>query len=551
MRILIIWILTFFLFMELNSQSRFEVNVTDCYVLQGVQLIATPESKPVKTNILIKDGLISLIGSRIPYPSNAEVMDLDSMFVYAGFIAPVSHIGIKQEKKEEEQERIRDPGNPPNEKAGITPELSVFGLIDAKDKYITEWRSAGFTTAHVVPVGGMFPGQSAIINLGGDSPDEMLLRADAAMFSQLKGARRMYPSTIIGVLAKWKDMYRKAIYAQQHEQTYSRHTSGTPRPEYDRSIKALYPVINKEQAVYLSAQKTLDISRAISLQKELGFNMVLCDVKQVWPNIPAIKSGGYTLLLSLDLPEKMEKEEESEEMVESEENNALKERKEKSVEAYRQQAALLENEGIPFSFSYLDVKADKVRENVAIMIENGMSEQKALEALTTFPAKLLGIEDICGTVETGKMANLVITDKPVFKKDAQIKYVFVDGKAYTMKTKAKAKRKAGKKDMISGLWYYTLATPIGERKGRFKFTLEDDVYSAFISAEENPEDMTEVDDLEVDGEKVHFRFTTDVNGMSVTFDVSFSIDEDALEGSFSNEMFGAMPLNGSRLQDPK
>jgi adenine deaminase len=185
------------------------------------------------------------------------------------------------------------------------------------------------------------------------------------------------------------------------------------------------------------------------------------------------------------------------------------------------------------------------------MIENGLSEKKALEALTTIPANLLGIQDICGTVEVGKMANLTISDKPYFEKDAQIKYVFVDGIPFELKTKKKSKVKAGAKDVASGSWAYTLNTPIGERKGRFLIKLEEGNYTAFIADEENPDDMEEVDELEIDGTDVRFKFTTEVNGMQVTFRVSYTIADDSLEGSFGNDMFGEMPLKGNKLNDPK
>lgn len=552
MRNIAIWTFLCLSFLKLTGQERFKGIVTDTYVLEGAWVISKPGEMPLVANILIEDGLIRLIGSRIPYPANAEILQMDSMYVYAGFIAPLSQIGIPQGKKDEEPERVKDPGNPPNDRAGITPEISAFDFIDSNEKSIKDWRSAGFTTAHVVPRGNMLPGQSAIINLNGDTPDVMLIRKDVAMFSQLKGARRMYPATIIAVMAKWRDLYRKAEYAQIHEKVYAKSPVGIERPDYDRSIKAFYPVINKEQEVYISAQNTLDISRAISLQKELGFDMVLAEVKQAWPNTEALREGRYMVLLSLDIPDAPEEEKEKEEkQKEDEEVLALKARKLQAKHEYQSQAFHFEKEEIPFSFSYLDSKADKVLEQINTMIGKGLSEQKALEALTTTPASLLGIQDICGTVETGKIANLTILDKPLFDKDAQIKYVFVDGVPFEMKIRKKAKIKAGKIDVVSGNWHYTLNTPIGERKGRFSIILDNEEYTVFISSEDSPEDLAEVDELEIDGPDVRFKFTTDVNGMAVTFKVSFTVDGDSLEGSFGNDTFGEMPLNGYKLNKPK
>ena len=97
------------------------------------------------------------------------------MYVYAGFIDGLSRTGVVKPKEEpSNKEKVKDPGNPPADRAGITPQNDVRSFLNPGDKSIEEFRALGFTTAHVVPFGGMLPGNGAIISLGGKSADDMV-----------------------------------------------------------------------------------------------------------------------------------------------------------------------------------------------------------------------------------------------------------------------------------------------------------------------------------------------------------------------------------------
>ncbi|MBK8546942.1 MAG: hypothetical protein IPL63_06045 [Saprospiraceae bacterium] len=115
-------------------------------------------------NVVIKNGLIENIGKGISAPYNAKKIKADSMFVYAGFIDCFSHTGVpKTESKD--QPKISDPGNPPNDIAGITPQKSVLETYKSSDKSIGDHRSSGFTMVNAAPRGYMLPGQSSFSTL--------------------------------------------------------------------------------------------------------------------------------------------------------------------------------------------------------------------------------------------------------------------------------------------------------------------------------------------------------------------------------------------------
>src|ERR1043166_2255472 len=94
------------------------------YALTNATIVQAPGRKIGKGTVLMKDGLITAVGTGISIPPEAIVIKADSMYVYAGFIDGLSHTGVTK-PKEEKQEKPKDPGNPPADRAGITPQNDV------------------------------------------------------------------------------------------------------------------------------------------------------------------------------------------------------------------------------------------------------------------------------------------------------------------------------------------------------------------------------------------------------------------------------------------
>src|SRR5690606_36621437 len=185
----------------------------------------------------------------------------------------------------------------------------------------------------------------------------------------------------------------------------------------------------------------------LELQKDLGMKMVIADAEQAWELTNKFTSGNIPIVLSLKLPEdKGEKKSQSdaggkggvedkpastEDVKSDPEKDALEMRRTESLLAHRNQAGKLEKTGVPFSFGTMSAKPRDFAGNIRLMMEYGLSFDKARSALTTQPAKLLGIEKYCGTIEAGKMANMIVSTKPLFDKGAAIRYMVVEGQLYS------------------------------------------------------------------------------------------------------------------------
>ena len=535
--------------------------VTNKYAIKNATIVQAPGKTIQNGTILIENGIIKAVGTNVSIPADAWVVDADSMFVYSGFISGLSNIGVEKPKEKEEKDDRKLTGNPTYERAGITPGNSAREMLKPTDKSVEDFRKLGFTASHSVPHEGMLPGTGSIILLGGQDGESVVVKDQASMFSQLSGASGVYPNTVIGVMAKYRDLYRKASQASEYENKYNSNPNGMERPATDATLQALYPVVSKQMTVAFRAEGVKDIMRVKALQKDLGFNMVLAEVKQGWDAISTIKSTGAPVFLSLDLPEWKEEEEkkkddEEEEVDDTEdekkpteselEEKALQERQNTMIKNYYTQAGKFRNSGVKFGFSTMDVKSKDFKETLLKIIENGLSHDQALAALTTEPASILGVSNQMGTIEAGKMANLVVSDTAYFTKDSNVRFVFVDGVKYEYEAKKKKKKKSNGGEAVdaAGVWNYTTETPQGNGSGVITIKGTPGDYSGTITVSFNGS-TNDIENVVVDGNNVSFSFKLNM-GEEITVDISMDIDGDTFEGTLSVAAFGSFPMEGSR-----
>lgn len=526
-------------------------NVSNTYFLKNCTLVSQPGVINRGHSVIIRDGLIAETGPGVRQPFDAQVISCDSLYIYAGFIDPYSNTGItKPENKE--RPKAKDPGNPPSDVAGIMPDLNAATLFNPSDKSVEEMRSAGFGISHTLPHGLMLPGQSSIFLLGDGPADRMLVRTASAQNFQFEVSRGVYPSTIIGVMAKFRDLFKNASQGLAYEEKYKINPAGLPRPDQSRETKALYPVVSKSVPLYFLAQHTKDVHRAFAMKEELGFDMVLAEVRQGWHYADKIKAQNITTLLSLNIPEPEKKDSTAKTTDVSKEKESFEKKREESRQNYLTQASLFEKKGIRFAFSYKNVKTGDIHKNIRTLIKNGLSESYALAALTTHPATILGISSMAGTVEKGKIANLVITDKPIFDEKSRIKHVFVEGKKYDMASQSKKPEVTKEKaDPISGTWSYTVETPETPQKGKIIISKSGEIYKVTVKDETNS--ATDYEGMDVSGKeknKLSFYINTSLDG-NVKVDFSLSFEDKLFTGSVNAGHLGSYEIKGEKVAKPE
>jgi len=552
----------------ISQNSNDAREVTSTYYIKNAFVVQKPGTVLPNHSILIKDGMIKSVGANLSVPYDAKVINADSMYVYAGFIDACSHAGVAK-KEDKDTPRVDNPGNPPKKLAGITPQYDVRTAIGEKlDKSMKDLRELGFGFVHVVPRGRMLPGQGSVLSTGAIPVTESIVKENVSQFAQFRSARRMFPGTTIGVMSQFRDLIKNATYSNQYMKSYNINPKGLDRPKHDEVLTALYPVVDKKMPVFFYAPKVKDVNRALILQKELGYNMILTGVRQGWPLMRSITATRNPVVLSLKLPEeiKEEKKEETEEKDKKEageeekkeeakkekeeakeeeypEMKLLKERKKKSHDEYVAQAALFEKKNVKFSFSTLDTKSKDIKPNIMRMVKGGLSENGALAALTTNPASLLGISSMAGTVEQGKIANIFITDKPYFEEKSKIKYVIMDGVVKENKEEKKKKKKSdGESVDIAGLWSYEVEIPGETQSGTLKIEGTGDDMKVSTDSSDEPGDFIDGTNVNFDGGSLSFDLS--VEGMS--YNISLDFEGENFEGTVSVGEFGSFPMTGSK-----
>ncbi len=434
-----------------SAQSLDSIAVaTRTVAIEGARIVQKPGQVIGNGTVVIRDGLITAVGTSVSIPSDAARIDGDSLTVYAGFIDGLSHAGMPEPPKPQSNtggQRVSR-ANPPNERAGIQPSRTALSQLDASHKSIGALRKAGFTAAHIVPQGRMLPGKGAIILLAGEAPEAMMLQQDVSMFAQIVGAQSVYPATPMGVMAKMRQLYREATRRKQIETQYASNAAGMPRPEFDAAHYAFFPVLEGKQPIFMHTSGPLDIYRALRLQTALGYELVLSGLYGGFESIDLLLDANVPLFLTLKMPDEI-KDSVKQDSVEADitsydpslhvtdhtstelERINLDTRRQIFHNEYLATAATMYEAGLNFGFSTKDVEIKDIHPNLRKMVESGLAPDVALAALTTIPAQILGLSRRMGTVERGKMANLVVTKGLLFEEDTKIKHVFVDGQRFS------------------------------------------------------------------------------------------------------------------------
>ncbi len=539
----------------LRAQGN-EPPVTRTFVLTGATVIPAPGQKLENTRVVVKNGLITAVAADAAIPGEAKILAADSMFVYAGFISGLSWAGVPSKDEPQQQGRQRAPegvipGTPPDKLAGITPAQTVNEFLDPEDKAIGELRSVGFTAALTPPRGKMLPGQGSLILLAGNKPDQMPYRDHLAVYAQFVPAAGVYPATPLGLMATWKNLYHEATSGLEYEKRYKTSPADMERPMYPEKVKAFYPVVDKTQPVLFRTNDDKSAFRALALQQELGFRLMLAELSRGQAALGKIKAANVPVFLSLDLPEKPKADAKKPEINPNPEiqaeNDSLLKRQEAALKQAWTQAADFAKAGVPFGFSTIELKPKSFQDNVALMIENGLTEAQLLTALTTEPARLFGVSDVMGTVEKGKMANLVVMDKPLSDPKAKVKMVIVDGQVFEISTKKAGKADAGVK--VSGKWDYTVESPQGSNGGVLQLKGADGDYSGTIYNDRMGRTL-DLSDVSVDGKQLSFSYEAGGNGRSFTVQVSATLNGETMEGTMSVGDFGSFPFKATRTGDP-
>ncbi len=502
--------------------------VKDCKIITQV---GPPIEKGV---ILLKDGLIENVGVNIPIPPEAEIIDGSKLTVYPGFIDILGKSLLKfpQEKVEEGRQAV---GEPTEKERGITPEIGAYDYVDLSKSSIEKFHSNGFTVVHLIPEKGILTGTSSAFALKDSGKESAFIPVDPFLGIRFSPARRGYPNSLMGVFAFLRQTFSDTLYYNMVKEKWKKEMSGIKREAYNRKFEVLNPFIVEKEPVVFLCRNQHDILRAIKLGEEFGLNYFICDLgSEAFRVINEIKNSHARLILTAGFKAPVTS-------IYSRLGKEEKERAEKEI--YPKNPAKIASAGIPFAFSSFETdEPSKFLEGIRKAIENGLSEDTALKALTLIPASFLNLSRALGTIEPGKIANLILVEGNIFSKDSKIKYVFVDGKKFEIKEKKPEEGKVPQVN-VSGKWEISLESPMGSMQFSLELLQEGSNLSGKLISQFG---TTEFTGGKVSGNEIFFTLSITFGGESLDLTFSAVVEGDTMRGNVQGQM-GSMEFTGKRI----
>jgi len=394
--------------------------------------------------LLIQNGKVVQVGKSVTIPKNSVMIDLTGRSIYPSFIDVYSKFGVEQPKKPKGGGRAAQ-YNTSREgfywNDHIMPENNAVAKFKYDDKKAKALRDIGFGTVNSHIQDGVARGAGVLIALNGQGSDANRILDDRSAqyfsFSRSIIKKQAYPTSLMGSMALLRQMYSDANW-------YAKGSSTTT----DRSLEALLK--NKGLVQIFEAKDKGNALRADKIGDANGIQYAILGGGNEYETIADIKATNATYILPLNFPDAYDVSNPFQAVYVT-----LKDMRHWN-QAPTNPKVLAEND-IAFSFTLYDLKSvTKFKEKLMKAIKHGLSKTKALEALTTVPASILGKSNSIGSLKIGSQANFLITSGDIFEKETTLYENWVQGNKNVINDK-NLKDIRGNYDLLVGGMTYKLS----------------------------------------------------------------------------------------------
>lgn len=376
--------------------------------IKGASIIPVVGENITEGTILIKDGLIEAVGKNIDIPAGAKIIKAEGLFAYPGMIDGLCYLGLQEISSIRATVDYRETGK-------INPQARTVEALRPDSMHIPIARSNGITAALAAPSGGLISGQSGLIRLVGWTPEEMIIKSSVAMHIQfpslprLRKRRETQPREQASKQIKeLKEILKQAHYYQKRKDAAKKNL-GLHLPEFDEKLEFLLPVVNGELPVMISVHADKDIKAAIKFVKDEKLKAIFLGVTDGWKVAEDIKKSGIPVVFSS--------------------LNSVPPKWEDGYDAFYRNPGVLAKAGVKFAFSSGSASLAKdLPYHAAKAAAFGLDKKEALKGVTIYPAQIFGVDKMMGSLEKGKVANIVLADGDILELRTNIKHVFIDGK---------------------------------------------------------------------------------------------------------------------------
>lgn len=369
--------------------------------------VYTMSGAPIENGtVLIRDGRIVQVGANVQVPADARRIDASGKWVTPGLINAATELGLTEVSQENATQDASAKG-----KDGIAAAFNAWEGMNPQSVMIAPAREEGVTTVLVAPSGGLISGQAAVVDLVDGGVADMLARAPVAMVAQFdKGSANLNARG--EVFGKLREILEDArAYASRRADYEKAATRGFAASRAD--LEALIPVVERRLPLVLVADKASDIEAAIKLGTDVNVRVIIAGGAEAWQVAPKLAAARVPVMTGAmnNIPGGFS-----------------------NLASYQENAALLRRAGVDVilitdsgvsdggGFNIRDIKQE-----AGNAVAYGMSWDDALQAVTSVPARVLGLADRYGSLEAGKVANVVVWSGDPFEFSTRAEHVLVRG----------------------------------------------------------------------------------------------------------------------------
>jgi imidazolonepropionase-like amidohydrolase len=401
-------------------------------VLRGGKLLTITHGVIEKGTLVMQSGKITAVGAAgsVSIPRDAKVIDVAGMTVYPGLIDSETHLGLTEISADQMTNDLVETSDE------IMPHMHVYDAFHAETALIPVARINGVTNAIIAPASqDTLPGQDSFIQLAGRSSEEMLMVRDIAMPLNFTGRQRRnegpfqnykFPSTRMGMAAQLR---QALIDAQDYEQklaAYDKKKSrgdegkdkekgaGAP-PKRDLKLEALLPYLHRQKPVVVAAEEPNDLLTVVDLAQEFHLKVILNHLGHSANLLDKVAATGFPVIVGPIYAQPKDSE---------------------RYDAVFKLPAEMAKRGIKIAFASYD--AHNVRNlpyAAGYAVGFGLPYEEALKAITINPAQIWGMDDRLGSLDAGKLGNVVVADGDPLDVKTDVKHVFINGEEIPLVSK--------------------------------------------------------------------------------------------------------------------
>jgi imidazolonepropionase-like amidohydrolase len=441
----------------LDSQTSPTIGLRDndpsVHALINARIVVNPGTSIERGTVVIRNGLIEAVGAQVVPPADARVWDMSGKTLYAGFIDLYTDIGIPDPEADRGGGNLdallrqvpaqfrsflasqlaseESPGGSEHWNPQVRSYLDGATVFKPDTQQASIMRSQGFTNALAAPADGIFRGRSVLVSLGEGNGNDLILRDNVTHNISFDRSRRLgggYPTSLMGSIALIRQTLSDADWYIRAHEAYRRNPAGTQRPEMNIALASLADAVRGRQPVIVETSDELALLRAAKIGEEFSLAVWIRGSGHEYKRVDAVNSTNLPVILPVNFPAPPDV---------STPETARDVSLEELLHWHNAPSnpARLSRHGVRFAFTS-DQLEDKrtFLAQIRKAVENGLTEEAALSALTTTPAELLGMSEKLGTIERGKIANIVVADGSLFYPDTKIMDLWVDGHRFEIES---------------------------------------------------------------------------------------------------------------------